>query len=99
MVDRQGFATAQIDHLLPQARYRPYRDEPDNWGLSWPIGPEDFVRVTNNLLAVRHLVAFWPESQQNRSFRTFPKVAQLADRTVFRVTVRSSRYGYWRSAV
>ena len=34
LVDRQGYATAQIDHLLPQASYPEYTDEQDNWVLS-----------------------------------------------------------------
>ncbi|MCY4059499.1 MAG: HNH endonuclease [Gammaproteobacteria bacterium] len=34
LVDRQGYATAQIDHLLPQSRYCEYKNCPDNWVLS-----------------------------------------------------------------
>ena len=34
LVDRQGYATAQIDHLLPQSCYGGYKDCPDNWVLS-----------------------------------------------------------------
>lgn len=34
VVDRLGYATAQIDHLLPQARYPDQADCEDNWVLS-----------------------------------------------------------------
>lgn len=34
LADRQGYATAQIDHLLPKACYPACKDEPDNWVLS-----------------------------------------------------------------
>ena len=34
LADRQGYATAQIDHLLPQACYPDLEGTPDNWVLS-----------------------------------------------------------------
>ena len=34
LADRQGYATAQIDHLLPQACYPSLKDTADNWVLS-----------------------------------------------------------------
>jgi len=34
LVDRQGYATAQIDHLLPQKCYLELKDELENWVLS-----------------------------------------------------------------
>ena len=34
LADRLGYATAQIDHLLPQSKYPEHKDNPDNWMLS-----------------------------------------------------------------
>ena len=34
LVDRLGYAAAQIDHLLPKAHYGQYEDWEDNWVLS-----------------------------------------------------------------